>query len=342
MTNREIAKLLDISPATLSLIINNKPGISVSTRTDVLEKLHKLGYSDLVKKETAPPASDNICFVVYKRHGGILDSSPFFLLIMESIESCAHKYGYNILFNSIDKRNPIESQMRVLNSMDCRGAVIFATEMMEDDICLFSELRFPYVILDNDFPFKSLDSVAINNTLGTFQAVEHLVSMGHTKIGYLQSSIYINSFGERESGFSDALKHFGLQLNTSYIFHLDYSEEGSYRDFKQLLKSKIDLPTAFFTDDDTIAAGAMKAMSEAGISVPDDVSIIGYNDRPVCAVTSPPLSSIRVPRYSFSAMAIDLLVSRINHDRGEYDAIPSYKYRIGTELVTRASVRSLI
>ncbi|MCH1948848.1 LacI family DNA-binding transcriptional regulator [Enterocloster sp. OA13] len=342
MTNREIAKLLDISPATLSLIINNKPGISTSTRANVLEKLHQLGYSDLIKKEISPPASDNICFVVYKRHGGILDSSPFFLLIMESIESCAHKYGYNILFNSIDKRNPLKPQMRMLNSMDCRGAVIFATEMLEDDISVFSELNFPYVILDNDFPFKNLDSVAINNTLGTFQAVEHLVSMGHTKIGYLQSCIYINSFGERETGFSNALKQFGLKLNSDYIFRLDYSEEGSYRDFKHIISTGRELPTAFFTDDDTIAAGAMKAMFEAGISVPGDVSLIGYNDRPVCSVSSPPLSSIRVPRYSFSAMAIDLLVSRIEHDRGECDAIPSYKYRIGTELVTRASVRSLV
>lgn len=160
--------------------------------------------------------------------------------------------------------------------------------MLEDDISVFSELNFPYVILDNDFPFKNLDSVAINNTLGTFQAVEHLVSMGHTKIGYLQSCIYINSFGERETGFSNALKQFGLKLNSDYIFRLDYSEEGSYRDFKHIISTGRELPTAFFTDDDTIAAGAMKAMFEAGISVPGDVSLIGYNDRPVCSVSSPP------------------------------------------------------
>lgn len=342
MTNQELAKLLNISPATLSLIINNKPGISASTRSKVLEKLEHLGYSNLVKKEITPMANANICFVVYKRHGGVLDSSPFFLLIMESIENCAHKYGYNILFYSIDKRNPVEEQIHQLNFMDCRGAVIFATEMLDDDIALFSTLRYPFVVLDNDFPLKNLDTVAINNTLGTFQAIEHLVLMGHKKIGYLQSRIFINSFGERELGFSNALSHFGLELNPDYIFRLDYSEGGSYQEFKQILSDNVKLPTAFFTDDDTIAIGAMKALLEKGISVPHEVSIIGYNDRPVCTVSSPPLSSIRVPRYSFSSMAIELLVKRIQNDFGEKDSIPSFKYRIGTELVVRDSVRQLI
>lgn len=342
MTNRELSKQLGISPATLSLVINNKPGISVATRTRVLDQLAALGFSKLVRTAPAPqPAvpGHNICFVVYKRHGDILDRSPFFLLIMESVENCARLHGYNILFIFIDRRNPMEEQMERLRTMDCKSAVIFATEMLDDDISLFHDLPFPYVILDNDFPWANIDSVAINNTLGTFQAVEHLVQAGHRKIGYLKSKVRIRSFDERTAGFTQALAHFGLTLPPHLQFELDYSEEGSYQDFKRYLADGAELPTAFVTDDDTIAAGVIKVLTEASISVPDDISVVGFNDRPLCEISSPPLTSIRVPKYAFGSMAIELLVKRLENTEIQRDAIRSFKYRIGTEVVRRQSVK---
>lgn len=343
MTNRELAKKIGVSPATLSLVINKKPGISDSMRSRVLAKIEEYGLTDMLRSDTESPATagNNICFVVYKRHGGILDQSPFFLYIMEGVESRAHKYGYNLLFLSIDRRNPMEEQIARLMSMDCKGIVIFATEMLEDDVAFFADLPFPYVLLDNDFPRMNLDSVAINNTLGTYQAVEHLVGLGHTRIGYLKSRIFINSFGERDAGFFDVMRHFGLSLDKRNIYELDFSEEGSYQEFKRMLATSRSLPTAFVTDDDTIASGAIKALAEIGITIPDNISIVGFDDRPLCELCEPKLSSIRVPKYVFGAMAIDLLVKRIDDPCVKGDDIRSFKYRIGTELMIRSSVRRL-
>lgn len=341
MTNRELSKLIGVSPATLSLVINNKPGISAATRTLVLEKLETLGYRSLIKEASSTSEAIpncNISFIVYKRHGSIVNRSPFFLLIMESIENCAHKYGFNLLFHSIDRRNSMTEHLAHLTSQNCKGAVIFATEMFEDDLKLFGSLPFPYVLLDNDFPYQNLDSVAINNELGTYQAIEHLVKMGHTQIGYLKCTTRINSFKEREIGFSSALQQYGLQIDPEHIFELDYSEEGSYQEFKKILDTNVSLPSAFVTDDDTIAAGTMRALREKGIRIPQDVSIIGFNDRPLCDISSPTLSSIRVPKYSFGAMSIELLVKRINDSDIQRDAPHSLKYRIGTEIVLRESV----
>lgn len=340
MTNRKLSKLIGVSPATLSLVINNKPGISASTRAMVLEKLEELGYRHLVKDSATPGnhLNQNILFIVYKRHGDILDRSPFFLLIMENIETCARKYGFNLLFFFLDRRNPISEQFSRIHSMDCKGAVIFATEMLEEDIALLSNLPFPYVILDNDFPHQNHDSVAINNELGTFQAIEYLIKMGHSQIGYLKSRTRINSFKERELGFINSLRQFGLEMDPEHIFELDYSEEGSYQDFKKILTDSTKLPTAFVTDDDTIAVGAMKALLEQGLSIPKDISIIGFNDRPLCELASPPLTSIRVPKYSFGAMAIELLMQRLNDSDIHKEPSCSFKYRIGTEPVLRDSV----
>jgi DNA-binding LacI/PurR family transcriptional regulator len=345
MTNREIAAKLNVSPATLSLVINNKPGISAATRERVLRGIEAQGFSHLLKKvkengKPSVPASEekNICFVVYKRDGKILDTHSFFLLLIESIESYAHRFGYNTLFLSIDRRNPMEPQIQRLNALDCVGAIIFATEMYDDDISFFSTVNLPYVLLDNDFPHMNVDSVAINNTLGTYQAVEYLVRMGHSHIGYLQSSNPINSFAERERGFHDAMSSFCLTLNPNYIFKVSYTEDGAYQDFRKYLSLDPVLPTAFFSDDDTIVAGVMKALAEVGISVPHDISLIGFNDRPAYAKSSPAFTTILVPKYAFGAMAVDLLLKRIEVSDLSREGSPSYKYRIGTELVIRDSV----
>lgn len=345
MTNREIAAQLNISPATLSLVINNKPGLSAATRERVLMEIEAKGFSYILKKNEASAAAgtsfseqNNICFVVYKRDGKILDTHSFFLLLIESIESYAQRFGYNTLFLSIDRRNPVEAQIQRLNAMDCKGAIIFATEMYDDDIAYFNALNRPYVLLDNDFPHLNVDSVAINNTLGTYQAVEHLVRMGHRNIGYLQSANPINSFAERERGFRNAMAEFGLNLDSANIYKLNYTEEGAYQDFREYLSMHPKMPTAFFSDDDTIVAGAIKALTEFGISVPQDISLIGFNGRPAYAKSSPALTSIFVPKYAFGAMAVDLLLKRIEASDISHDGNCSYKYRIGTELILRDSV----
>jgi len=335
MTNKEIARKLDISPAALSLVLNNKPGVSATTRKRVVAKIEEMGYSHLIKKSAQQ--STNICFVVYKRHGEILDQHPFFLLLMESVESQARKYGFSILLMTIDNRYPIEPQIAHLDGMDARGAIIFATEMLEEDLPFFDKLHMPFVALDNDFTRFNINTVSINNQMGTYQAIQHLVGLGHKRIGYLKCSTRISSFVEREKGFRDALSHFDLELETQFVFVARYTEEGSYQDFKAHLKENREIPTAFVTDDDTIASGVMKALRESGVSIPDDISIIGFNDRPNCEISTPPLSSINVPRHSFGAEAIDSLMRLIEKKEKAEANDRSKKTRIGTQLVVRGS-----
>ena len=339
MTNKEIAHRLAISPTALSLILNNKPGVSEATRERVLSLIRSMGYSNLIKKNTSQSA--NLCFVVYKKHGEILDQHPFFLLLMESIESRALKYGYSIFLTTIDNRKPIRPQIARLNKMDARGAVVFATEMTDDDTKFFSCLNMPCVALDNDFTNFDINTVAINNQMGTFQAIMHLAENGHNHIGYLKCTTRISSFEEREKGFRDALAHFGLKMEAEYVFDLHYTEEGSYQDFKKYLKNGRRLPTAFVTDVDTIALGVMKALHEHGVNIPNDVSIVGFDDRPTCEMSKPPLSSVNVPKNSFGAEAIEALMYLIDRQEEADFSHRSIKSRIGTQLIKRSSVKDI-
>lgn len=350
MTNRELAQKLGISPAALSMIINCKPGISDAKRQQVLQQLEEWGYSHLVKKTAASFAAKvpderertssmrAICFLIYKRDGSILEQHPYFMLMMDSISAQAQACGYQLLLKTWEHRKgqDISELLFSLEEMDIRGVLLFATEMLDEDIQPFEKLRIPYIVMDNSFPFRPLRTIAIDNLLGTFQAIEYLVHMRHQKIGYLQSSSPINSFAEREQGYRAALAHFDLPLEDRFVFRLPFTEEGSCRAFGALLGKKIELPTAFVADDDTIASGVLRALTIHGIRVPEDVSLVGFNDRPTCQLTVPPLTSIQVPRQAFGEKAVKELVKCIEAP-DQNGAVT--KMRICTSLKKRNSVQ---
>ena len=336
MTNKEIAKRLGISESTLSFIINNRPGIADKTRSRVIREINEMGFGHLLKKD-ASAFSKNICFVVYKRHGRILNQSPFFMLLMEQIDEKARMLGYNLRVRMLDGSGSAAEEIRSMNASDTSGMIIFATEMLDEDMEQFKQAAMPIVSLDNDFTHLDIDSVVINNRVGTLKAVKHLVDLEHAKIGYLQCKTPINSFVERAAGYRSALDHFGLELSARHRFAGGFTEEESYQDFRKILTDGAELPTAFVSDTDTLAAGVMRALMEHGVKIPDDVSVVGFDDRPLCEVMVPNLTSISVPR-SFGARAVELLEAKIT--AADKDAVDYRKFSEGVGLVVRRSTCS--
>lgn len=347
MTNRELAQHLGISPAALSLILNEKPGVSETTRNRVISELREMGYAHLLKKIPQPEAEDKsmpdnyeqICFVTYKRHGKILNQHPFFMLLMESIEERARQQGYHIVLMTVDHTGNIPKQMEVLKAMQVQGILLFALEMQPEDVDAFRATGLPLVALDNQFSHQPVHTVSIDNEMGTYQAIEHLARLGHRKIGYLQSDVAVSSFIERASGYRSAAAAFGLELEPA--IRVPYAEVGSYQTFRQILEEKPTLPSAFVCDDDTIASGAMRALAEAGYCVPEDVSVVGFNDRPSSEVTSPPLTTVNVARASFGAEGVDALAKLIQKRKQGITENRPLKLRIGTQLICRKSVKEL-
>lgn len=346
MTNRELAQHFGISPAAFSLVLNQKPGVSEATRNRVISELREMGYTHLLKKipqpeieESAAAASAQICFATYKRHGKILNQHPFFMLLMESIEERARQQGYHIVLMTIDHAGNIPEQLEALKAMQPQGILLFALEMQPEDMEPFLALEFPLVALDNQFSHQPVHTVSIDNEMGTYQAVEYLARSGHQRIGYLQSDVTVSSFQERETGYRSAAAAFGLELEP--VIKIPYTELGSYQALQSILAEKPTLPTAFVCDDDTIASGALRAFAEVGYRVPEDVSVVGFNDRPSSEMTVPPLTSINVPRASFGAEGVDALVKLIQKREQGITEVRPLKLRIGTQLVCRKSVRNL-
>lgn len=344
MTNRDLAAQLNISPTALSMILNHKPGISETTRSRVLQQMRDMGYGDRIKEtrqtadipNTGYEGKGQICLLIYKRTGSILGQHPYFLLLLESITQRAELYGYQVALMTIDRKDGGSAeQIQRLNNSALRGILLFATEMEPEDMEPFSPLRIPCVAMDHYFSHQPVNTVAIDNDMGTYQAIRYLSSLGHRKIGYLKSSVEISSFRERTAGYQEAARECGMELNP--ILPIPYSEEESYQAFRKYLQKAPALPTAFVSDDDTIAVGVLRALLESGIRVPEEVSLVGFNDRPSCILTTPQLTTVQVPRTSFAFEAVDMLIKLVHQGETE-TAASTAKLRIGTQFIIRDSV----
>lgn len=343
MKQREIAEQLNISPATLSLVLNNKPGISSSLRQKVLNDLVAAGYSDLIKKKETN-LSRNIAFVLFRQDGSIVDQLPFSTLVTQSMFPYAQSRGYNMTISFFNAQEDIFSQVEAMKNLSCDGAVIFATEMDERAIPCFSALPYPYVFMDNFFETHNVDCVATNSKMGTYQAIELLARSGHKQVGYLKNAKRTDMLKEREQGFADACRRFGLVFCDEDKFALSFIPEAAEKQFAETLdtikQSGQDLPTAFVSDDDIIAVSAMRALESAGYHIPDDLSVVGFANRPMSELTSPALTSIEA-KEGVGIMAVKLLLKRIDERASGIRDENSIKIRIGTKLVCRCSTKDV-
>lgn len=313
MKSKDLAEVLGVSTATVSLALNGKPGISDKMREKVLTEVRNLGYEDMIKTTskqigtTQGTHTKTIGFVLFKDGGELLGMNSFFPLILDGIENRARTHGYNLVVINIEK-NHIQNELHYVKDSNCEGFVIFATEMHRDSFYAFERLGIPFVVLDNYFPGISINSVEVDNEQGTYLAVKHLCDLGHRKIGYISSGLSINSFKEREFWAKNAIRAAGLEDPDRYSFTTGYPQDQSELAMNRLITQGAGLATAYLTDNDLVAIGAMQALKRHGIRVPEDVSIVGYDDRPVCEMIYPKLTTIRLPRTDFGAEAVGRLI----------------------------------
>lgn len=333
----DIASRLSLSKATVSLVLNNKPGVSEKTRQRVLETLCEMGGETPDMRRLA--ATHSIRLVVYRRHGLIVEDTPFFSTLLQGCESEARRRGYNLLISYMTRQEAERSAIQTASGVD--GQLLLATEMFEDDLSLFRPFTIPTLLLDNYFIGQNLQTVTINNQQGAYLATQHLIASGHRKIGILTSSTRAYNFEQREQGYRMALMQAGIQPLEQYCFMLDSTIETAYRRMSKLLQEKRPLPSAFFAANDMIGFGAMRALREAGLCVPKDISLVGFDDMPMCEVVDPPMDTVAVPKREMGMQAVSRLIEQIETQGKREEAEVIYKLEVGTRLMKRSSVRTV-
>jgi LacI family transcriptional regulator len=332
----DIAKAAEVSPSTVSLALNNKIGVSNALRQKIIDVAVAMGYRTRVENYTDEKVT--IRFLQIAKHGHIVNDrhNPFITEYLKSIETEAQKRKFKMevsFYNMI----PIEEIIASLKETAVNGFIVLGTELNAYELEFFSELKAPIVFIDTYFPLTIYDCIDMDNLDSVFKAVRHLYQCGHRKIGMIKSSYETRNFKMREFGFKEAMEYFSLPVQERYIVSVDPTLEGSSRDIDKYVQKSSSLPTAFFCMSDIMSYSCIKTLRSHNINVPDEISIIGFDDLPTSSLYEPPLTTIRVATREIGIRAIEKLSQKI--------AFPSKciteNILIPGNLVVRGSVRTI-
>ncbi len=330
VTIRDIAKRAGVSPATVSNVLNRKNRVSEMTRASILAVASEMGYLN-----GAVALRASIRLVIYKKHGLVVMDTPFFSELVSGVEQTCRAHGYSLTISYVygfsgDRARQIEEILADTS----QAILLLATEMDEDDFAPFEKARVPLLVLDGYFFGRAYNSVCINNFDAGCLAARCFLENGHERFGILDSSKPFYNTGERCLGFLAYLRRHGRGVRDEDIFRVEPTMEGAYRDMGELMAVRRErLPGALFAINDIIAVGAARALKTSGCRIPQDVSLIGMDDLPICQIVNPPLTTVAVPKTGLAVSAVNRLIRMIG---GDDDIVQSI--RVGVRLVARESV----
>lgn len=330
---REIANQAGVSPATVSLVLNNKKGVSEETRSRVQQVLDRHNYRPASTRRRQ--SHFRLAIIKYRTHGMALEENQGFIAsIIDQIEQECRRLNFNLIMRNCDAQH-VDAGIADINRDPPDGIILVGTELPREDYWVLDRLQAPLIVLDNSMQFEKWDSVVMDNEDIMRTAVLHLYELGHRQIGYLKSSRQINNLDERYAGYLHTMNELGLPVPEPTA--LTVTLGGAYEDMKKLIETGRYKPQgAAVADNDSIAIGAAKAIQEAGYNIPRDLSIIGVDDIPYSAVTTPALSTVCISRATLGTMAVEMIQKRVLHPDW-----PTVHIRIAGELIQRASTLSL-
>lgn len=324
---KKISELSGFSPATVSNALSNKRGVNRETAERIIQIARDYGY---IKDEKIK----RIKMVTYRDSGSVFTESPFFSRLLDSIEAESRRSGYDVsIVNLYRRHNDYEDNVRELLNDTGSAVLLVGTEMNEVDAAVFAKAQIPLVMVDNYFEDLYFDTVLMDNEDSVVKAVEYLIENGHRQIGYLQGDTRIRNFVARSRGFRRALRDNGLTLDEKFVFNVKPSVVGAFEGLNHYVEEGRSMPTAFFADNDMIALGAMQALQKNGFSIPDDISIIGFDDITLGEAFSPGLTTVSVDIKAMGRLAVRRLVEQIQN-RDEAHSCT----RLYNTLVVRGSV----
>ncbi|MGB2783331.1 MAG: LacI family DNA-binding transcriptional regulator [Atribacterota bacterium] len=332
---KEIAKIANVSISTVSRVFNNKKGVSPKTQKRVLKVIEKKGYSpSAMARGLKTQLSKSIGIAVPDTIG------DFYGEIINSIELVAAESGYNLIISL--NHHLIQEELPAVNFFKAKkvdGAILITTSGDDDYIDSLIKEGVKIVLLDRNPHGLRVDTVKTDNFKGGYMATEYLLDLGHRDILFIQGISHIDPSIERFNGYKKALKDKGINRNSSFILQGNFTVDSGYSTVKEYIDKYGLNFTSIFAANDQMAIGAIKALHDKGISIPNNVSIIGFDDSYLSPYIIPPLTTIKQRREEMGKAAVELLLDRIS-SHGKKERTP-LQIIIPVELIERESVISL-
>jgi len=310
ITLKTVAEKAEVSVNTASRAINNKPDINLETKKRVLQIAKELGYIRNAAAVALRTKKTGTIGVV------IADNrNPFYAEVLNGMEEAAREKNYHIILANTQRDYKKEEEaINLLLAKRVDGLLITPVQDKDDDIKNLIEANIPFVVVGRDFENIEVDAVYNDEVKGGFLAAEYLIKKGHKRIALIDGFLYKSPAKGRLEGYKKALNKYRIPLDESLISVGDINIEDGYERTKQMLEKNLNF-TAIFAYNDMMAFGAMQAIKEKGLRIPEDIGLVGYDDIPFSSLISPPLTTIRLKKQELGVESVKLLFSRINGNR---------------------------
>lgn len=330
MNIRELAEIANVSIATVSLVLNNKEGVGPETRRRVLDLIEESGY--VPKPPRNQRQLQTIRFVKLRDSGLLVDRNEEFITrLLDGVIHAAGDANLELVMSNLDIGQAPESFAGLCSPQDA-GVIILASEMPASMSAALAQLPKPYIVLDNELHQQNSNAVTMNNEQAAYLVANHLHALGHRRIGFVTSRKPAANHIARERGLAQAGEELGFVYDKKYRLMLSPDLEGPPDRVLLKMAARPDFPTAFFAANDILALAALGIFKGIGKRVPEDYSLAGMDNLRAGAVSSPQLTSVKLPNETMGRMAVMRLLSHLHNPREA-----PMKTLVGCDLVVRKS-----
>lgn len=304
ITIREVAQHAQVSVTTVSHVINGTRFVSEEAKARVQAAIAALHYvPSAVARSLKSSRTHTVGMMIPN------NSNPYFAEIIRGIEDTCFAAGFNvILCNSDDDPHKQAAYVRVLSEKQVDGLIVLSSGGDPELLDTLRGAPMPQVVVDREIDDLAADLVEVDHEGGARLAVEHLVSLGHVRIACIAGPLALSPARQRVQGWRSALQAAGLACDDALVADGAFTAAGGFAAMRALLAHR---PSAVFASNDLMAIGALCAAAEAGLRVPQDVSMIGFDDIALAAYSNPPLTTIAQPKHQTGELAAQLLMQRI-------------------------------
>jgi LacI family transcriptional regulator len=311
VTSQQVAKKAGVSRTTVSFVLNDVPGTNISeeTRARVLRAAAELGYvPNAAARSLVSGQTLTIGLVV--SHAEHLQVDAYIPQLLYSISHTSHQHGYRVLLETVEDVSRTDAYLELVRGQRIDGLIVLNLRSDDKQLPELIRRNFP-VVLIGFRQWEGLEekifAVETDDLAASRQATQHLIALGHTRIAHITFSpenYYATQ--SRHRGYRLAIEAAGIEYNPVLVQFGNYSAASGYTAMQRLLNHK-PYPTALFAGNDTIALGAMAAIHEKGLGIPQDIAVVGYDDIPTAPYMIPPLTTVRIPAVEQGRLAVELL-----------------------------------